>query len=46
MNPASKRFLQQGDVIEGINHQPVRSVADFERLAAQAHGDTLMRINR
>jgi hypothetical protein len=24
----------------------VRSVADFERLAAQAKGDTLLRINR
>jgi len=33
-------------VIEGINHQRVNSVADFERLAAQAKGDTLLRINR
>jgi serine protease Do len=45
-SPAAQSGLQQGDVIEGINHQPVRSVADFERLAAQAQGDTLMRINR
>jgi serine protease Do len=45
-SPAAQSGLQQGDVIEGINHQPVRSVADFNRLAAQAQGDTLLRINR
>jgi len=45
-SPAVQSGLQQGDVIEGINHQPVRSVADFGRLAAQAQGDTLVRINR
>ena len=45
-SPAAQSGLQQGDVIEGINHQPVRSVADFGRLAAQAQGDTLVRINR
>jgi hypothetical protein len=33
-------------VIESISRQPVNSVADFERLAAQAKGDTLLRINR
>jgi serine protease Do len=45
-SPAAQAGLQQGDVIESINRQPVRSVADFERLAAQAKGDTLLRINR
>lgn len=46
MSPAAQSGLQQGDVIESINRQPVRSTADFERLAAQVKGDTLLRINR
>jgi serine protease Do len=45
-SPAAHHGLQEGDVIEGINRQPVRSVADFNRLAAQAKGQTLLRINR
>ena len=45
-SPAAQAGLQQGDVIESIDHQQVRSVADFERLAGQAKGDTLLRINR
>lgn len=45
-SPAAQQGLQQGDVIESINRQPVRSVADFQRLAAQAKGDTLLRIDR
>jgi len=45
-SPAAQAGLQQGDVIEAINHQRVNSVADFERLAAQAKGDTLLRVNR
>ena len=44
--PAAQAGLRQGDVIEAINHQLVRSVADFQRLAAQAKGDTLLRIDR
>jgi serine protease Do len=38
--------LQEGDVIEGINRQPVRNVGDFNRLASQAKGQILLRINR
>jgi serine protease Do len=45
-SPAAQQGLQQGDVIEGINRQPVRTIADFNRLAAEAKGDTLLRINR
>jgi serine protease Do len=45
-SPAAQSGLQQGDVVESINRQPVRSVTEFERLAAQAKGDTLLRINR
>ena len=46
MSPAAQLGLQQGDIIESIDRQLVRSVPDFERLATQANGDTLMRINR
>ncbi len=45
-SPGAQYGLQQGDVIEGINRQPVRNVGDFNRLAAQAKGQTLLRINR
>ena len=45
-SPAAQGGLQQGDVIEGINRTPVHNVADFNRLAAQAKGQTLLRINR
>ncbi|MGH6630531.1 MAG: PDZ domain-containing protein, partial [Burkholderiales bacterium] len=44
--PAAQQGLQPGDVIESINRQPVRSVADFDRLAAGATGDVLLRVNR
>ena len=33
-------------LIEGINRHPVNSVEDFNRLAAEAKGQTLLRINR
>ena len=45
-SPAAQYGLQEGDVIESINRQPVRNVGDFNRLAAQAKGQTLLRINR
>jgi serine protease Do len=45
-SPAAQQGLQPGDVIEAINRQPVRSVADFNRLMAQAKEQTLLRINR
>jgi serine protease Do len=45
-SPAAQARLQRGDVIEGINRQPVNSVTDFNRLAAEAKGQTLLRINR
>jgi serine protease Do len=38
--------LQEGDVIESINRQPVNSVADFNRLARDAKGQVLLRVNR
>ncbi len=45
-SPAAAAGLQEGDVIESINRRPVTSVAEFNRLAAQAKGQTLLRINR
>jgi S1-C subfamily serine protease len=45
-SPAAQSGIRQGDVIESINRQPVHSVADFDRLAAGAKGETLLRINR
>jgi serine protease Do len=45
-SPAAQQGLQTGDVIEAINRQPIRAVADFNRLAAQAKEQTLLRVNR
>ena len=45
-SPAAQEGLQEGDVIQAINHQPVTGVSDFNRLAAKATGDVLLRINR
>jgi len=45
-SPAAQAGLQIGDVIESINRHPVNSVAEFDRWAAQARGETLLRVNR
>jgi len=45
-SPAAQQGLQPGDVIESINRQPVRSLEEFDRMAAQATGDVLLRVNR
>ncbi len=45
-SPAGQKGLQEGDVIEGINRHAVNSVVDFNRLAAEAKGQTLLRIIR
>jgi serine protease Do len=44
--PAAQFGLQEGDVIESVNRQAVRNVGDFNRLAAEAKGQTLLRVNR
>ena len=44
-SPAGQQGLQPGLVIESINRHPVNSVGDFNRLAGEAKGDTLLRIN-
>lgn len=43
-SPAGQAGLSPGDVIESINRQPVNSVADFNRLAASATAQTLLRV--
>jgi serine protease Do len=45
-SPSAQYGLQEGDVVESINRQPVRNVGDFNKLAGQAKGQTLLRINR
>jgi len=45
-SPAAQAGLQPGDVIEEVNHHRVNSVGDFQRLAGETKGDTLLRINR
>jgi serine protease Do len=44
-SPAAQ-YLAQGDIIMGINRHEVNSVADFNRLAAEAKGQTLLRVMR
>ncbi|MGH9396015.1 MAG: DegQ family serine endoprotease [Terriglobia bacterium] len=41
---AGESGLSRGDVIMDINRQPVTSVSDFNRLAAAATGQTLLRV--
>jgi serine protease Do len=45
-NSPAAEYLQQGDVIESINHHPVRNVEDFNHLASGLKGRALLRINR
>jgi serine protease Do len=42
-SPAAQ-YLERGDVILSINHHEVNSVADFNRLASEAKGQTLLRV--
>lgn len=37
-------YLAQGDVILSVNHHPVNSVAEFNNLAAEAKGQSLLRV--
>ena len=45
-SPAAQGGLQAGDVIQEIDRHPVNNAADFERLAAGAKGEVLLRIVR
>jgi serine protease Do len=44
-SPAAQ-YLTQGDIIMSINRHDVNSVADFNKLAADAKGQTLLRVMR
>lgn len=44
-NSPAAEYIQQGDVIESINRQPVHNVEDFNRVASQAKGQVLLRVN-
>ena len=43
-SPAAQQGLQPGVIIQSINRQQVNSVADFNRLAAGAKGEVLLRV--
>ncbi|HUY13625.1 MAG TPA: DegQ family serine endoprotease [Terriglobia bacterium] len=43
-SPAAQAGIGRGDVIISINRQPVTNVSDFNRLAAQATRQTLVRL--
>lgn len=43
-NSPAAEALSRGDVIESINRQPVHNVNDFNRLASEAKGRTLLRV--
>jgi len=42
-SPAAQ-YLEPGDVILSINQQPVNSVSEFNKLATEAKGQTLLRV--
>ncbi len=45
-SPAAQSGLQQGDLIESIDRQTVKSPAEFNRLAERAKGQVLLRVHR
>jgi serine protease Do len=45
-SPAASSGLRQGDVIQEVNRQPVKSTADFERAVRNTKEETLLLVNR
>ena len=45
-SPVADSGLQQGDVIQEVNHQPVTNVADFDQAVRKAGKDPLLLVNR
>ena len=45
-SPVADSGLQQGDVIQEVNHQPVTNVADFDQAIRKAGKDPLLLVNR
>ncbi len=45
-SPAADSGLQQGDVIQQVNHQPVRNVSEFDRAIHKAGNNPLLLVDR
>lgn len=45
-SPLASAGLRRGDVIQEVNHQPVKSVAQFEEAVRKAGGNPLLLVNR
>ena len=45
-SPAEEAGLRVGDVIQGLNRQPIRSTADFKKASRSAKGDALLKTSR
>jgi serine protease Do len=45
-SPKAESGLQKNDVIQEVNHQPVRNVAEFEQAMRKAGGSALLLVNR
>ncbi len=45
-SPAADADLQRGDVIQEVNHKPVRNTADFEAAMRNSKDQTLLLVNR
>jgi serine protease Do len=43
---AANSGLQRGDVIQEVNHQPVKNTSDFERALSRSKDETLLLVNR
>jgi serine protease Do len=49
VDPASKMAdagLRRGDVIQEVNHQPVKNVSDFQNALKKSGDDPLLLVNR
>jgi serine protease Do len=45
-SPAAGSGLERGDVIQEVNHQPVKNTSDFERAVRNSKEETLLLVNR
>ena len=45
-SPLADSGLRRGDVIQEVNHQPVRNVAEFEQAMKKGGGESLLLVNR
>jgi S1-C subfamily serine protease len=45
-SPAARSGLREGDIIIGVNRQPVKGLEDFQKLASAKGGELLLHIRR